>query len=74
MDEQTMKDYIEDLLQERATLYDERARLYEQIRLLEHNRDQWQALTLKWQAHSTELMTQLDTIRAVIANLAGANG
>lgn len=67
MDEQTMKDYIEDLLQERA-------RLYEQVRMLEHNRDQWQALTLKWQAHSTELMTQLDTIRAVIANLAGANG
>lgn len=67
MDEQTMKDYIEDLLQERA-------RLYEQVRMLEHNRDQWQALTLKWQAHSTELMTQLDTIRALIANLAGANG
>ena len=63
MDEQTMKDYIEDLLQERA-------RLYEQVRMLEHNRDQWQALTLKWQAHSTELMTQLDTIRAAIANLA----
>ncbi len=67
MDEQTMKDYIEDLLQERAELY-------EKLQRLEANRDQWQALTMKWQAHSTELMTQLDTIRAVIANLAGANG
>jgi hypothetical protein len=67
MDEQTMKDYIEDLLQERAGLY-------EKLQRLEQNRDQWQELTLKWQAHSTELMTQLDTIRALIANLAGANG
>jgi hypothetical protein len=63
MDEQTMKDYIEDLLQERAGLY-------EKLQRLEQNRDQWQELTLKWQAHSTELMTQLDTIRALIANLA----
>ena len=63
MDEQTMKDYIDDLLQERAGLY-------EKLQRLEQNRDQWQELTLKWQAHSTELMTQLDTIRALIANLA----
>jgi hypothetical protein len=63
MDEQTMKDYIDDLLQERAGLY-------EKLQRLEQNRDQWQELTMKWQAHSTELMTQLDTIRAAIANLA----
>jgi len=65
MDEQTMRDYIEDLLQERANLY-------ERIRKLEENRDQWQALTMKWQEHSTELMGQLD--RIAMLQLGGAHG
>jgi hypothetical protein len=67
MDEQTMRDYIEDLLQERANLY-------ERIRKLEENRDQWQALTMKWQEHSTELMGQLDRIRIAMLQLGGAHG
>lgn len=39
MDSQTAEDYIEDLLRERA-------QLYEQIRQLEAERDQWQRQAL----------------------------
>lgn len=67
MDEQTMKDYIEDLLQERKGLY-------EQVRLLEANRDEWKDLSLRWQAHTTELNQQLANIIGVLQALGGGNG
>lgn len=67
MDEQTMKDYIEDLLQERA-------RLYEQIRLLEGNRDEWEKMCMAYKAHTEELNQQLGNIMGMLQALGGGNG
>lgn len=44
MDEQTAKDYVEDLLEERALLLAEIDQLRELVRQLEAERDQWQRL------------------------------
>lgn len=66
MDEQTMRDYIEDLLQERKGLY-------EQVRLLELNRNEWKDLSLRWQAHTNELNQQLSNIMGILQALGGGH-